>query len=102
MQYEPRREVIVSDIVDGKVIYNWQDISLDEYTINPVRDVFYKYRFYKLEDDSFDYKDFSSLDEVEEGYDYFRISDFVQQSISDSYYLDNNLNSGKAKTINNN
>lgn len=69
--------------------YEWQEIGLDEYTEDKVRDINYCFKFYKImEDGSIENKLFDSLEDREEGYNYFRESDLVQKYVSDEYYLD--------------
>ena len=77
--------------------YEWEEIGLNEYTEDKVRDITYHFKFYKiLPDGSIEDKLFDSLEEREEGYNYFRESDLVQKCISDEYYLDK----AKVKVIN--
>ena len=69
--------------------YDWQDISLDEYTEDKVRDITYKFKFYKInEDGTLSYSMFDSLDEITDEYKYFKTSDLVQKFVSDGYYLE--------------
>lgn len=67
----------------------WKEISLDEYTSDLVRDINYKYKLYKInEDNSLSYKLVDSLDEADDGYIYFKLADFVQKIVGDSYFLE--------------
>ncbi len=70
--------------------YEWQDIPLDKYTENKVRDITYEFKFYKIDENgnlvSKNFKTFT-IDDIEEGYNYFNEKDFVQKYTSDSYYL---------------
>lgn len=69
--------------------YDWQDISLEEYTSDKVRDITYKFKFYKINNDgSTSSKSFNSLDDIEKEYKYFKLEDLVEKHISDSYYLE--------------
>ena len=68
--------------------YEWQNIDLDEYTDDKVRDITYQFKFYKINDDgTLISKLFNSLDEVDDDYKYFKPGDLVKKNISDSYYL---------------
>lgn len=69
--------------------YDWKEISLDEYTNDKVRDITYKYRFYKINEDGTVFSClFDSLEEVPVEYKYFKADQLVQQIISDEYYLE--------------
>lgn len=69
--------------------YEWQEIGVDEYTEDKVRDINYCFKFYKImEDGSIENKLFDSLEDREEGYNYFKESDLVQKNVSEEYYLD--------------
>lgn len=97
--YEPKREAYVYDYIYGQYYgygygynfssgkyeygygliqgyhwdYNWQEIGLDEYTDNKVRDITYQFRFYKINsDNSISEKLFNSLDEISSEYKYFK------------------------------
>jgi len=77
--------------------YEWEEIGLDEYTEYKVRDITYRFKFYKiLPDGTVENKVFDSLEDREDGYNYFRESDLVQKYVSDEYYLDK----AKVKVIN--
>jgi len=77
--------------------YEWEAIGFDEYTEDKVRDIIYRFKFYKILDNgTFEDKLFDSLEDREEGYNYFRESDLVQKYVSDEYYLDKE----KVKIIN--
>jgi len=68
--------------------YEWRDIPLDKYTKDQVRDITYKFRFYKIkEDGTLDSKLFNSLDEVTKEYKYFYPSNLVKEKIGSSYKL---------------
>lgn len=68
--------------------YEWQNIALDEYTTDKVRDITYQYRFYKLNaDGTTSSKLFNSLEEVTGEYKYFTPKTLVQKNTSESYYL---------------
>lgn len=68
--------------------YVWKEISLYEYTPDEVRDYTYSFKFYKIdENNNLVSKDFKTLEDVEENYKYFDDNDFVQEHISDSYFL---------------
>lgn len=69
--------------------YEWEEINVDEYTEDKVRDITYCFKFYKITGDGeILFKTFDSLEDREEGYNYFRESDLVQKYVSDEYYLD--------------
>ena len=69
--------------------YEWEEIELDEMTKDKVRDITYRFKFYKiLPDGTLEDKLFDSLEDREEGYNYFRESDLIQKYVSDEYYLD--------------
>lgn len=71
--------------------YVWQEIPMNEYTTNKVRDTNYQFRLYKInEDGTISSQLFTSLDEVTEEYKYFKPSTFIKESTTDSYYLDKN------------
>jgi len=68
--------------------YEWQDIRLDEYTTDTVRDVTYELKFYKIrQDGTIQSKCFDSLEEIEEGYHYFKASDLIQERIGENYHM---------------
>ena len=69
--------------------YVWNEISMDEYTDNKVRDYTYEFRFYKIEKDgTISSKKFKSLENIEEGYDYFKPSDLIEVNIGSEYWLE--------------
>lgn len=71
--------------------YDWDQIPLDEYTTEKVRDITYNYKFYKINDNGeLEYKYFNSLDNLDEEYKYFKVSDLVNKNIGESYYLEKN------------
>lgn len=70
--------------------YRWVNISLDEYTTDKVKDITYMYKFYKIDDEKVTEKYFSSLNDIEEGYTYFKLNDFVKENVSEPYYLSEN------------
>lgn len=114
LEYQPRREAYVYDYVYGPHYgyrygysargkfeysygltygyhwdYEWQDIPLDEYTSDQVRDITYQYQLYKInEDGTTSKKLFSSLEDVPKEYEYFTLDTLVQENISDSYHLE--------------
>lgn len=56
--------------------YEWEETGFDEYTEEKVRDITYHFKFYKIMDDgTVENKLFDSLEEREEGYNYFKESD---------------------------
>lgn len=68
--------------------YVWKEIALDEYTTDKIRDINYQFKFYKIEDDgTLSYKYFNSLENVEEGYNYFK-DDLVNEIVSKAYYIE--------------
>lgn len=68
--------------------YEWQDIGLDEYTTDKVRDITYKFRFYKKNDEGkLTSQLFSNLEEVPNEYKYFMQNDLIEKFVSDEYYL---------------
>ncbi len=73
---------------------DWKDISLDEYTDNPVRDTYYKIRLYKISDGKLETRLFDSVDEIDEEYNYFNENYVVERQITDEYYL-SEKNKGK-------
>ena len=69
--------------------YEWEEIGFDEYTEDKVRDIEYRFKFYKInEDGKIETKEFNSFEDREDGYDYFKESDLIQRYISDEYYLE--------------
>ncbi len=75
-------------ITDYYIETKWIDIGLDEYTTDKVRDVTYTYLLYKIDEEgNFTQKYFSSLEDIEEGYNYFNPSTLVKETIGEEYYL---------------
>lgn len=71
--------------------YHWKTIPDNVYTENKVKDITYKFKLYKLNSNGeFISKYFSSFDEIEDGYIYFKKGDFIVELQSDSYYLSPN------------
>lgn len=69
--------------------YVWQEIDMDEYTTNKVRDTIYQFRLYKInEDGTTSYQLFSSLEEIPEEYKYFKPTTLVEEITTDSFYLE--------------
>lgn len=69
--------------------YDWQDIALEEYTSDKVRDITYKFKFYKInKDGTISSKIFDDLNEVPDDYKYFKTKDLIQKNIGESYYLE--------------
>ena len=77
--------------------YEWEPINPNIYTTDKVRDIYYTFRFYKMSEDGKIkiYKDYNSLDEVEEEYCYFRLQDLVIRNYSKEYYMTPDYNSPK-------
>lgn len=76
------------NVTDWHWDYVWEEIAMDSYTSNKVRDIDYKFKLYKLTSDGeFVPKYFSSFGEVEDGYIYFNKSELVSEIVSDPYYL---------------
>lgn len=68
----------------------WREISLDEYTSNPVRDITYKFRLYKVNfDETVEYHDFDMFDVISDEYKFFKASDLIQPVIGETYTLSN-------------
>lgn len=68
--------------------YDWDKIAIDEYTENPVHDITYNYKFYKINsDNTIEAKTFNSLDDRNADYKYFKSSDLINKNVSDKYYL---------------
>lgn len=71
--------------------YVWKEIPLDELTDNKVRDITYEFKFYKFDENgNLISKTFKSLQDIEEGYNYFYKDDLVVKITSESYYLEKN------------
>lgn len=69
-----------------------EEIPLDQYTKNPVIDVTYGILLYKIDDNgNLESKVFASLDDREDGYDYFKTGDLIAKITSPEYYLDKNM-----------
>lgn len=69
--------------------YEWQEISMNEYTEDKVRDITYEYKFYKIDENGkLVSKCFNSLDDIEKDYIYFKKNDLIVKIISEDYYLD--------------
>lgn len=71
--------------------YEWQDIPLDKYTTDEVRDITYKIKLYKVDEKgNVESKLFDQIDDINKEYCYFKTDDIITECISDSYYLDKN------------
>lgn len=71
--------------------YEWQDIPLDKYTTDKVRDITYKIKLYKVDEKgNVKSKLFDKIDDINKEYCYFKTDDIITQCVSDSYYLDKN------------
>ena len=72
--------------------YVWNEISMDEYTNELVKDYEYGFKFYKIEHDGTittkTFKNLTNINEIEEGYDYFDADQIVEKFISEPYYLE--------------
>lgn len=70
---------------------HWKDISIDEYTNNPVKDVTYGILLYRIMDDgTLESKAFKDLEAREEEYVYFKTGTLITEIMGDEYYLDSN------------
>lgn len=66
----------------------WEEVSLDEYISDKVRDYSYEFKFYKIDENgNLISKNFETLEDVKDGYEYFDDNDFVQEFVSDPYFL---------------
>lgn len=71
--------------------YEWQDIPLDKYTTDKVRDITYKIKLYKVDEKgNVKSKLFDKIDDINKEYCYFKTDDIITPCVSDSYYLDKN------------
>lgn len=71
--------------------YEWQDIPLDQYTTDEVRDITYKIKLYKVDEKgNIESKLFDQIDDIDKEYCYFLIDDIITPCASDYYYLDKN------------
>ena len=106
--YSPKREAYVYDYIygsyygygfsSGKYEYGlqygyhwdheWQEIPLNEYTEDQVRDITYQYQFYKIDKEGVSSKLFDSLEEVPDEYRYFIPFTLIKKNVSEAYYLD--------------
>lgn len=69
--------------------YEWQDIGIDDYTTDEVRDITYQFRFYKKnEDGTLSSQLFNDLEEIPGEYKFFTPKTLVEQNVSTSYYLE--------------
>lgn len=65
----------------------WEHISLDEYTRNPVRDITYKIKLYRVCEGEANFRYFDSIDDIDENYKYFKDGELIIKQISETYYL---------------
>ena len=69
----------------------WEEIGVDDFTDNLVKDVTYGLLLYRInEDGSIESKAFVDLESREEGYDYFQTGTLITKIMGDEYYLDSN------------
>lgn len=114
-EYRPKREAYVYDYIYGPYYgygyhydydsgeyeygyglingyhydYEWQEIDIEKYTDDKVRDTTYEFKFYKItEEGILVSKNVSSFQEIED-YPYFKENDFVIEKVSAPYYLEN-------------
>lgn len=93
LYYESKSDGEIGNISYGlvpeKYETSWQEIEPNVYTDNPVKDVSYGILLYRInEDGTLESKVFRSLEEVEEGYDYFKTGTLITKIESEEYYLD--------------
>jgi len=68
--------------------YGWDRISMDEFTNDQVRDITYKYRLYKIDNNGeIVPMIFENIEDAPSEYRYFKTNDFVVKNVSNPYYL---------------
>lgn len=77
---------------------HWKNVDLNEYTDNKVRDITYKYKVYKINDDkSISMKFVDNFDEIDNEYIFFKKNGLVTEVISDEYYLEKEISKNYQK-----
>ena len=100
LRYESGKEGLESlsyGLIEDQYKTSWQEIPLDQYTKNPVKDESYGLLLYKIQEDgTLESKVFLDWDSIEDGYDYFKTADLITKVVSDEYYLEKQDNKKKS------
>lgn len=83
-------------IIPEKYETKLEEIAIDEYTTNLVIDESYGLLLYKINDDlTLESKIFTSLEDIEEDYKYFKTGELITKITSEPYYLEKSITKEK-------